>query len=171
MMFCVLTVLGMTSCKHKKNEDIIIVHKPMIIKHQSTQKIGDAVVKKDVRWLGADYTVTVITKADRSLPLATDGITKYFDNRITINIARQDGSVFFNRTFSKADFKPYVDKAYYKDGALTSIVVDKAHGNSLDFAVSVGSPDKASEELVPLEMTVSNLGAVTIKKISEMDGM
>ena len=77
--------------------------------------------------------------------------------------------MFFNRTFSKADFVSYVDEAYRKNSALLGIVFDKAEGNYIQFAVSVGSPDKMSDEYVPLVMKVSNLGAITIHKDTQLD--
>ena len=86
-----------------------------------------------------------------------------------MRILRSDGSEFFSRTFTKADFKPYVDNAYYKDGALLGIVFDKAQGSQLRFAASVGSPDKSSDEYVPLVLTVNNQGAVAISRDTEAD--
>lgn len=172
LKYCMLllAVVAMVSCKEKKDSNIIIAHKPIVIhKQNTTQKIGDSTQKKVVRWIGADYIVTITTKADPSLPTATDGITNYYDNRITLKIDRSDGTNFYNRTFSKADFKPYVDDAYYKKGALLAIVYDKTEGNNIKFAASVGSPDKASDEFMPLELIISNLGALTVEKSQQVD--
>lgn len=165
-----LAVVAMASCKQKKEDNIIIAHKPVIVhKHNQTLRTGDGTQQKVVRWIGADYTVTVTTKADPSLPTATDGISKYYDNRITLTINRADGTQFYQRTFSKADFKPYVDDDYYRKGALLAIVFDKADGNNLKFAASVGSPDKASDEFTALELTVTNLGATSIAKTEALE--
>lgn len=168
MRYCMLllAVAAVASCKEKKEDNIIIAHKPVIVHRQqtATQKTGDNTSKRIVRWIGADYTVTVTVKADPSLPTATDGTSKYYDNRITLTIDRADGTEFYNRTFTKADFKAYVDDTYYKKGALLAIVFDKVDGNNLKFAASVGSPDKASDEFVPLELTVNNLGATSVEK-------
>lgn len=167
LKYCVLlsAIVAIASCKEKKSSDIIIAHKPVVVhKQHTTLRTGDMTRNMAVKWLGAVYEVIIDVKADPSLPLATDGISKYYDNRITLRIERSDGTEFYNRTFSKADFKPYVDGSYYKDGALLAIVFDKVEGNNLHFAASVGSPDKASDEFVPLEITVSNLGATTVAK-------
>lgn len=173
MKYCMLllALMAVASCKEKKQSDIIIAHKPIIMRKQhQTLKTGDETKQQTVSWLGASYSVTVTTKADPSLPEATDGVNKYYDNRITVTINRSDGTQFYKRTFSKADFKPYVDESYYKDGALLAIVFDKAEGNSLKFATSVGSPDKSSDEFMPLELVISNLGATTIQKaMAEME--
>lgn len=159
-----LTVTAVMACKQKKQDDIIIIRKPAAAKQDSPQRMGDTTKETRVRWLGADYSLEISMTADPSLPLATDGTKRYYDNRVSMRIKRADGTVFFDRTFTKADFRQYVDKMYYDDGALLGIVFDKAEGSRLSFAASVGSPDKSSDEFVPLTITVSNLGAVSIEK-------
>lgn len=164
-----LLFLGLVSCKDKPQSNIIIAHRPMVVHQQKPQAIGDAMRTNNISWVGSKYTVKVSVKCDTSLPLATDGATKYYDNRVNINILRTDGTSFFNRTFTKADFKPYVDDDYYNGGALIGIVFDKVDGESLKFAVSVGNPDKTTDEFVPLKLTVSHLGGVSIEKANNED--
>lgn len=159
-----------TSCGKKKETQNIITHKPIIVRKKATQKVGDYVQTRDINWLGNAYKVEMKRMADASLPLADDGVgNKYYDNKISIRILRKDGSEFFKRTFTKADFLSYVDKIYKDDSALLGIVFDKAEGNELIFAGSVGSPDKLSDEYVPLVVKISNLGAVHISKDTRMD--
>ncbi len=164
-----LCVLTLSSCKKKTNNNIIIVKKPIVVKANKPQKTGDATAVNKATWLGASYKIETTIRADVSLPLATDGVSEFYDNCVTVRILRSDGSEFFSRTFTKADFKPYVDNAYYKDGALLGIVFDKALGSQLRFAASVGSPDKSSDEYVPLVLTVNNQGAVAISRDTEAD--
>ena len=96
--------------------------------------------------------------------MASDGTSEFYDNRVNVRILRSDGSEFFAGSFTKSNFKSYVDENYYKNGALLGIVFDKVVGNQLRFAASVGSPDKSSDEYVPLVLTVNNLGTVSISK-------
>lgn len=132
--------------------------------------MGDYAQTRDVEWLGTQYKVEVKRVADSSLDLADDGAgNKYFDNRITVRILRKDGSEFFCRTFTKSDFDASLEPTYRKNGALLGIVYDRSEGNRLLFAASVGSPDKMSDEYMPLVLTVSNLGAVEIRKDSRLD--
>ena len=124
---------------------------------------------RDVEWLGGTYKVVAERKPDTSLPQAVDEQgNRYYDNRITLTISRPDGTAFFNRTFSKTDFAQYVDDDN-ADGALLGIVFDRADGGSLIFAASVGSPDKMSDEYVPLVLTVSRGGTVSIVKDTQLD--
>ena len=61
-----------------------------------------------------------------------------------------------------------MDKAY-ADEALVGIVLDHAEGDHLRFAASVGSPDKLSDEYVPLKMTLSRTGGVSIARDTQLD--
>lgn len=169
ILYSLPLLLGIVSCKDKPQSNIIIAHRPMVVQQQKPQVIGDAIRASNINWVGSRYTVKVRVKCDTSLPLATDGAVKYYDNRVNISILRADGSSFFNRTFTKSDLGPYVDDTYYEDGALIGIVFDKVDGESLKFAVSVGNPDKTTDEFVPLELTISHLGDVAIEKATNED--
>ena len=165
-------LMGVVACKEKKQNDVIITTKPVPEAKKPTQKVGDYETTTPVDWVGSTYQVLVERKADESLPLADDGQgNKYYDNRITVKIIRKDGSEFFNRTFVKEDFSAYVDALYKKNSALLGIVLDRAEADHLVFAASVGSPDKMSDEYVPLVMKVSRFGDVKISKDTQLDTM
>lgn len=168
--FLLLAGGTLQSCKEKKQSDVIITTKPVEEKKLPTQKVGDYEMETPVDWVGSTYQVVVERKADESLPLADDGQgNKYFDNRISVRVVRKDGSEFFNRTFTKEDFSAYVDALYKKNSALLGIVLDKAEGDYLVFAASVGSPDKMSDEYVPLVLKISRYGDVSVSKDTQMD--
>lgn len=165
-------LMGVVACKEKKQSDVIITTKPVPEAKKPTQKVGDYETTTPVDWVGSTYQVLVERKADESLPLADDGQgNKYYDNRITVKIVRKDGSEFFNRTFVKEDFSAYVDALYKKNSALLGIVLDRAEADYLVFAASVGSPDKMSDEYVPLVIKVSRFGDVKISKDTQLDTM
>jgi hypothetical protein len=157
------------SCKEKKQTNIIIAKKPTVSTPAKPQKMGDYNLSRRVEWKGSTYTIQTQLKAVDSLPLASDGNKRYYDNTITLRIVRADGSEFFKRTFKKTDFKSYVDDIYYKDGALLGIVFVGAKGDNLQFAASVGNPDKSSDEYVPLVLSISSTGGVTISKDTQLD--
>lgn len=163
---CVAICLA--SCGGKKEKTDIIARKPIVVRAKETRAMGDHRESRKVQWIGASYTVDTEFKADKSLPLISDGEQKYYDNRATVKILRKDGTVFFNRTFSKADFINQID-ASYKDGALLGVVYDKCDGDNMYFAASVGSPDKSSDEYVPLVVKISRFGDVSIKKDATLD--
>ena len=158
----------LASCGGKKEKTDIIARKPIVVRAKETRTMGDHRESRKVQWIGASYTVDTEFKADKSLPLISDGEQKYYDNRATVKILRKDGTVFFNRTFSKADFINQID-ASYKDGALLGVVYDKCDGDNMYFAASVGSPDKSSDEYVPFVVKISRFGDVSIKKDATLD--
>ena len=164
-----LCTMALWSCKKKNDSNVIIVQKPIVVKARSPQKTGDASSVHQIKWMGGSYKIENNLKADTSLPLTSDGVDKFYDNRVSIRILRSDGAEFFSGTFTKQNFKPYVDSSYYKNGALLGIVFDKVNGNLLRFAASVGSPDMSSDEYVPLVLTVNKLGTVSIAKDQEAD--
>ena len=157
------------SCKEEKKSTQIIVRKKVEEKVSAVQKMGDYQQSREVEWLEKTYTVSVDFKADPELPLVMDGKQRYYDNRIRLRILRPDGSEFLNREFTKADFLPYLDNTYGKVGALLGIVLDRAEGDNLLFAASVGSPDKSSDEYLPLVMKISRMGNVTIHRDVQLD--
>lgn len=163
------TVTTIISCNEKPQTKDIITKKPVKPTPKPTQDMGDYKQNRSIEWLGGTYTIYVERKADRQLPLAIDETgNKYFDNRITLTIKRSDGSDFFNRTFSKNDFIQYVDEEY-KDGGMLGIVFDCIDGDKLRFAASIGSPDKMSDNYVPLVLTITRVGGVAIDKDTKLD--
>lgn len=168
VVMAILATMASVGCKEKKQSNVIIVRKPVIAKQGKPKVIGDAKKEKTVQWMGSEYRVVIESKADKDLPLATDGNTKYYDNRIRVSIIRSDKSVFFERTLSKTDFRPYVDDTYYKHGALIGLSFNRVDGHNLRFGANVGNPDMSSEEFVPLDITISNFGALTISKVKDL---
>lgn len=169
-IFIALVCCIFVACTEKKTATNIIAEKPKPVEKKATQKIGDYQQTIDVTWLGTTYHIAVERRADTELPLADDGAgNKYYDNQIMLRITRHDGSEFFSRTFTKTDFVNYVDAHYRKNSALLGVVFDRAEGNDLYFAVSVGSPDKMSDEYVPLVMKLSRLGAITVSQDTRLD--
>lgn len=172
ILFTVLAAGLMASCAdEKKKSNIIIAPKPAAkVTNKPTQKMSDYEQARDIEWLGSTYKVIVKSESDSELPIVKlDETTKYYDNKITVRILRQDGTEFFNRSFTKSAFEQYLDRHTKESGALLGIVYVKAEGNNLCFAASVGSPDVTSDEYIPLVLKITNLGAVAITKDQTLD--
>ena len=161
-------VVGMTTgCKEEKKSNIIITEKPKPVTPKKPQKMGDYEQSVKVEWMGNPYTVETKLTACDSLPMINDGANKYFDNVIVLRIVRPDGSVFYSHKFTKRDFDKCLTDNYRKNGALLGIVYVKSDSDYLYFAASVGSPDKSSDEYIPLVLKVHRLGNISV----EMDTM
>lgn len=160
---------AMAGCQGEKKTKDIITHKPIIVRAGKPQKMGDYSQSRQIVWSGNAYTIEVSFKADPALPLIEEGSQKFYDNRITLRIVRKDGTEFFSKTFTKADFAACLNSDYGRDGALLGIVFDRIAGGQLVFAASVGSPDKSSDEFVPLVMKISRFGEVSVSEDTQLD--
>lgn len=166
---CLVAATALVACGEKKADDNIIVKKPVAVVKKTIQRVGDYQQERQFEWNGSTYTVAVERKADAQLPLVDDGEgNRYYDNRITVRIVRQDGSEFFSRSFTKQDFSAYVDGAY-AGGALLGVVFDCVDDGVLRFAASVGSPDRTSDEYVPLVLKINRFGETSVSRDTALD--
>jgi hypothetical protein len=92
---------------------------------------------------------------------------KFVDNVFRLTVSRQDGSVFYNRTFTKKALTQYLDDDFNKTGVFEGLVFDKADGDLLVFGASVGHPQ--SDEYIPLVFRLSRMGVLDIKRDTQMD--
>ena len=151
----------------KKSEDIIA---PRIVKVQPKEpvRMQPYLDEKEVAWIGKKYFVTVSRQPSDSLPMVKDETgQKYVDNVFRLTVSRQDGSVFFNRIFTKKDLAQYLDDDFNKTGVFEGLVLDRAEGDNLIFGGSVGHPQ--SDEYIPLVFTLSRMGNLSIKRDTQMD--
>jgi hypothetical protein len=168
MITVALGTAMLTGCKQKKQTGDIIVRKTEKPKPQAPIRMQDYNQVKDVEWLDRSYQVDIRRMADDSLKMVKDETgQKFVDNHIQLKVIRQDGSVFFSRTFTKADFNDYLDDDYRATGILEGLVFDRVDGYQLIFAGSVSHPQ--TDEYIPLVITLSNFGDVTISRDTEMD--
>ena len=166
-----LLLMGVISCDEKPKNDIIITKMPPKKEiSKNPLQVGNYSQSRQVEWVGSTYTVEVNRQADTTLTIVKDDNgQRYYDNKITVKIIRKDGSEFFNRAFTKKDFDGYVDALYKKNSVLLGIVLDKADEDNIYMAASVGSPDKSSDEFVPLIVKISRMGVVSISKDTDLD--
>lgn len=163
-------VLTVVSCKQDKRTGDIITKKPVTEVHQTIQKTGDYSQTRHVDWLGNDYSIVVQRIAETSSTVVDEGSgNKYYNNKIIVRILRKDGTEFFKREFTKSNFASYIDDSYNKNGVLLGVVFDRIEGDNLYFAASVGSPDRLSDEYVPLVVRISRTGNVSVLKDSQLD--
>jgi hypothetical protein len=164
-------VLGTTmlaGCKQKKQSEDIIVRKTEAPKPQAPIRMQEYNQIKDIHWLDREYQVNIRRTADDGLRMVKDETgQKFVDNRIRLQVIRQDGSVFFSQSFTKATFSEYLDDDYRQTGILEGLVFDRVEGNYLLFAGSVSHPQ--TDEYIPLVIKVSNFGDVAISRDTQMD--
>ena len=168
--FFIVTCLIMTliACGEKKKSDDIIterVEQPQPQEPIRQQSYSDS---KDIAWIGRTYHLSINRQPNDSLPMVKDEIGQQFvDNSVTLEVSRQDGTVFYSRKFTKKDFDNYLDDDYRATGILEGIVFDKADGDWLEFAASVSHPQ--TDEYIPLIVRLSRMGELSIKRDTQMD--
>jgi len=156
------------SCDSKKKQSVIIANKYEKPAPQGPIRTDDYKDSKSFKWLDREYVCTIERLADDSLPMVKDETDQLFvDNRVKLTISRADGSVFFNRTFTKATFNSYIDDDFRQTGILEGFVFDKVEGNEVRFACSVTRPQ--SDEYIPLLLAVTRNGDIAITRDTRMD--
>ena len=161
-------VLVLVACGEKKKSDDIITERVVEVKPSGPVKMQEYNDSRDVEWIGKTYHVTVHRQPCDSLPIVEDETgQKFVDNVFKVTVSRSDGSVFFNRTFTKPFFAQYVNEDFRKTSILEGIVFDKADGDWLVFGASVGHPQ--TDEYIPFVVKVNHVGHISIQLDTKMD--
>ena len=156
------------SCSKKKKQDVIIAPKYEKPEPQGPIRTDNYKDSKPFKWQDRDYVCTIERIADDSLPMVKDETGQLFvDNRVKVVISRADGSVFFERVFTKTTFNSYIDKDFQQRGILEGFVFDKVEPNEVRFACSVSLPQ--SDEYIPLILAVTRNGNIAITKDTRLD--
>ena len=165
-LFSIAIIAG---CKEKKQSEEIITSRVEVQKPSGPVRIQTYADSKEVQWLGRTYTVEWKRTPDDSLRMVKDeNGQKYVDNRVAIRVVRTDGSVFFQKSFTKSAFTAYLPEKYNRMGILEGLVFDEVDGNHLVFAASVSLP-QTEDEYIPLEVRVDNFGNVAIERDNSLD--
>lgn len=168
MALAAALMMVLAACDNKKKGDDIITQR--IVKKTSKEPIRMQAYHddRDVEWIGKNYHISVSREPADSLPIVKDEIGQRFvDNVFKMTVSRHDGSVFFSRQFTKTNFVQYIPDNYRKMGILEGIVFDKAEGDWLMFAASVGLPQ--TDEYIPLIVKLSRMGDLVIVQDTQMD--
>lgn len=164
---CVLAV-ALAACSGKKKSDDIITQRVEKAVPAAPVKMQEYTDERDVEWIGKTYHVSVHRQPCDSLPMVKDETgQKYVDNVFQLTVSRNDGSVFYHRTFTKKDFSQYVNEDYRRTGILEGIVFDKADGDWLVFAASVGHPQ--TDEYIPLVIRLSRMSVLEVAQDTQLD--
>lgn len=177
LFIAAVAALALSACSEKKPNDNIIAKKPAAKAPSGPVKMQDSRFMEEVKLKGKSCYVNIVRRADTSLPIITDDAGgKYYDNVIDVTIEshKDDGMAYeskpiFQKTFNKKDFASYVNAKYLEKSALLGIVFDRVDGDNIVFAASVGQPDALSDDYVPLLVTVSHSGSMTITKDTRLD--
>ena len=160
---------ALVACGGKKKSEDIIAPKVEKVKPSEPVKMQEYKDTSFVKWVeGRYYHLTVLRQPCDTLPMVKDETgQKFVDNVFQMTVTRTDGSVFFNRKFTKSNFNKYINEDYQKTGILEGIVFDKVDGDWLVFAASVAHPQ--TDEYIPLVIKLSRMGVLEISQDTQMD--
>lgn len=178
LLVAAVAALALSACGEKKTTGDIIAKKPEAKAASGPVKMQDSRFMEEVKWKDKSCYVNIVRRADTSLPVVKDDAGgQYYDNVIDVTIEshKEDGAAYeskpiFQKTFGKQDFASQVDEKYLEKSALLGIVYDHVDGDNIVFAASVGAPDVLSDDFVPLLITVSHSGNMTITKDTRHEG-
>ncbi len=163
----VLSAGMMLSCSEEKKKTVNNILVP-----PREEKVPDTIIHQmnvveasdTAHWMGSVYQIDTRRHSSDSLSFVTDNNGKKVRNNIIhVVIRRKDGSVFFDKNFTKSAFESFVDKEYYSHSVLLGLVYNGS-ANDLEFLGSVGNPDILTEEFVPFNVRVNKMGEVSIEK-------
>ena len=167
-----VALLSLTSCKDKKPEDKGIITTDYVAPAPTSPKTTAVnTVTDDVEWIeGRSYHVSITGHADNALPMVQDeNGQKFIDNSISIEVTRQDSTVFFAHSFTKEFFTDWLSKDYREKAILTDINLLGAEGNVLKFVTSLNYPDGGDDESLDLLLQVDNMGNISIQPFTYND--
>lgn len=170
VLFIACALLAFSSCKKKVSQDDIIVDKVVTKTIIATQKMPDQENSGKFKWIkDSEYRYTIERKAVDSLKHVINHDIPYNDNAITLVVKRDDGSVFFEKTFTKENFSPVLPKQFMETGVLLSMSFHKVVDNEAQFIVSVGSPDENNEEFFYALMVLDNFGKTRAEVFNDLE--
>ncbi len=168
MLTAAALVCLLAACGGKKETETIISTNVEQPKPAQPVRMQGYEQRSEVDWAGGKYTCVINRMADDSLAMVTDERgQKFVDNRIELKITRNDGSVFLQKTFTKATFDNWLDDDYRATGVMEGFVFDRVNGAELLFAASVCHPQ--TDEYIPLVVSVGRDGRINIERDTVMD--
>lgn len=168
LVIAAIALMLLAACGGKKQSEDIITKRTEVAKPKAPERMQDYTDDRDVSWIGKTYHVALHREPCDSLPMVTDETGQQFvDNVFSLTVTRTDGSIFFSRHFTKKDVTRYLDDDYRQTGIFEGLVFDRAEGDNLIFAASVGHPQ--TDEYIPLVITLSRMGDLSITRDTQMD--
>ena len=167
-MCIAIAAIGMSACSEKKKSDNIITRKEVKKAPSAPIRMQEYNQTTETSLGGSEMTCFVHRTPDDSLAMVKDETGQaYFDNAIELKITRGDGSVFFQKRFTKASFNSFLDDDYRRTGILEGLVFDKAEGGMLRFAASVSHPN--TDEYIPILVKIDRKGNMAMERDVNLD--
>lgn len=160
-----LLILSLSGCGSKDTKkDAWVAPEHEVV----TRQMPDLLLSDSVTVGSRQYAYSIERTPCDSLQKVKDDMGDlYLDNTIHLTLQR-NGSVYFDKTFTKATFKRDIEDDFYDNAILDGIRFLKAEpGQGLIFSFAVSYPD--SDMSVPFIMTITDSGSFTFIKDENLD--
>ena len=155
--------------KDTKEEEKRVFQIESVDEKSGLQQMQISRANQEISCKGKKFQLSVERTPADDLPKVKSDLGLFADNRISVKIARSDGSALFTRTFTKSDFASYLPESYFKRSVLEGIVFDDvttSEKNEITLAGSVSYP--MSDLYIPFKITIDQSGKMSIRKDEDM---
>lgn len=123
-----------------------------------------------VEWVeGRQYKVKIDRyPADSTAMVENEIGQKYIDNEIKVEVRREDNSVFYNKTFTKASFASVLTGDYNEKAILGGMSVrPKTEESKLVFIAWINYPDAGEDEALTIKVCLDRNGQVSMHPLTD----
>ena len=175
-LVAMLVVGVLTGCgnnkKEQKEETQRMFQLESVDENSGLQRMQVSRIQQEIACKGKTFQLSVERTPDDKLPQVKSDMGLFMDNSIKVKIARENGNVFFEKTFTKNDFAAYLSEKYLKRSVLEGLVFDDVRTSEkkeIILAASVSYP--MTDLYIPFILTVSQDGKLSITKDEDMGEM
>lgn len=172
-VFALIAVCLVVGCGGKKTdspkEERQIFQIDSVDEHTGVQRMQVSHISQTVDYKGKKFKVLIDRIPDDALPVVKSDMGTFADNRVSVKIMRENGALFFSKTFTKNDFASYLPAEYLLHSVLEGVVFDDEktlNNKKLTLAASVSYP--MTDLYVPFTLVVSQNGNFSITKDEDM---
>lgn len=166
----------MTGCSSNKKEAQEEVKRMFQIESvdedSGLQRMQESRINQEIACKGKKFRLSVERVPDDKLPHVKSDMGLFMDNSIQVKITRENGTVLFEKRFTKNDFAAYLPAKYLNRSVLEGLVFDDvrtAENKELTLAASVSYP--MTDLYIPFILVVSQDGKLSVSKDEDMGEM
>lgn len=175
-IIAVLVASLLTGCKNEKKDEREeakrIFQIESVDENTGLQRMQVSRISQEISCKGKNFRLSVERMPSDELPQVKSDMGLFADNVIKVKITRGNGSVLFEKTFTKNDFSVHLTGKFLKRSVLEGLVFDDvrtSENKEITLAASVSYP--MTDLYVPFVLVVSQDGKLSISLDEDMGEM
>lgn len=171
--FCIaFGMVVLTSCKSEKKEiqeeQQRIFQVESVNEETGLQQMQVSRIEQAVNCKGKKYQLSVVREPSDELPQVKSDMGLFRDNRISVKISRENGTVLFEKVFTKNDFAAYLTPEYLSHSVMEGVVFDDEKTNEKNVLALVASVSYPMTDLyTPFTIVISDAGKMSISNYED----